>query len=97
MVEGQEERVKTWTEVQAMDRLCGSVAKVSKIRVCVVVLVCLQKGCAFFFLLLLLLDTEFPLLSCWCLLCPDTAAASYYSEVWGSRHVKSLVSGSVYS
>ena len=28
MVEGQEERVKTWTEVQAMDRLCGSVAKV---------------------------------------------------------------------
>ena len=30
MVEGQEERVKTWTEVQAMNRLCGSVAKVSR-------------------------------------------------------------------
>ena len=28
MPEGQEERVKTWTEVQAMSRLCGSVAKV---------------------------------------------------------------------
>lgn len=29
MVEGQEERVKTWTEMQAMNRLCGSVAKVN--------------------------------------------------------------------
>lgn len=27
MVEGQEERLKTWTELQAMNRLCGSVAK----------------------------------------------------------------------
>nr|XP_024367926.1 tRNA-splicing endonuclease subunit Sen2-1-like isoform X2 [Physcomitrium patens] len=27
MVEGHEERMKTWTEMQAMNRLCGSVAK----------------------------------------------------------------------
>lgn len=28
MLEGQEQRVNSWTEVQAMSRLCGSVAKV---------------------------------------------------------------------